>query len=90
MAETTQPPGAIPVVSTLSFEDALQRLETIVGQLETGRVSLEQSIALYSEGSALKSHCAAKLRDAQLRVEQLQIGADGGVAGSTPFATDAA
>ena len=58
------------------------------GQLEQGRAGLEQSIALFAEGSELKRHCAAKLADAQMRIERLQIDADGQPRGSAPFVTD--
>jgi exodeoxyribonuclease VII small subunit len=69
----------------LSFEAALARLEEIVHQLETGAASLEDSISLYSEGVLLKQQCEARLKDAQVRIEKLQIGPDGKPTGSTPF-----
>ncbi|QCI79258.1 exodeoxyribonuclease VII small subunit [Hankyongella ginsenosidimutans] len=72
-------------IRTLSFEQAIERLEAIVGQLEQGRAGLEQSIALFAEGSELKRHCAAKLADAQMRIERLQIDADGQPRGSAPL-----
>jgi len=75
-------------IRTLSFEQAIERLEAIDGQLEQGRAGLEQSIALFAEGSELKRHCAAKLADAQMRIERLQIDADGQPRGSAPFVTD--
>lgn len=71
--------------SDLSFEAALTRLEEIVHKLETGAASLEDSITLYSEGVALKQQCEAKLKNAQARIEKLQIGPDGKPSGSTPF-----
>ena len=43
-------------ISTLSFEAALQRLETIVKQLESGDAPLEAAIGLYEEAQALKAH----------------------------------
>jgi exodeoxyribonuclease VII small subunit len=69
----------------MSFEAALARLEEIVHKLETGAASLEDSITLYSEGVALKQQCEAKLKNAQVRIEKLQIGPDGKPSGSTPF-----
>lgn len=69
----------------LTFEAALARLEEIVHKLETGAASLEESITLYSEGTTLKQHCETKLKDAQARIEKLQIGADGKPVGSVPF-----
>ena len=43
---------------TMSFEEAMAALEQVVGALEKGDVPLEQSIALYERGAALKAHCA--------------------------------
>jgi exodeoxyribonuclease VII small subunit len=72
-------------ITTLSFEAALERLEAIVHKLETGGASLEESIALYTEGVALRAQCDVKLKDAQARIEKLQIGADGKPGGAVPF-----
>ena len=73
---------AIP--ADLSFEDALQRLETIVSRLESGQAPLEESIALYEEGARLKAHCETRLKAAQLRVEKIVVGADGQAKGVEP------
>lgn len=61
----------------MSFEDALAELETIVRQLEQGDVELEQSIAIYERGAELKKHCDARLKAAELKVEQIVQGKDG-------------
>ena len=42
-------------VSEMSFEEAMAALEQVVTQLERGEVALEQSIALYEKGAALKA-----------------------------------
>lgn len=68
----------------LSFEDALARLESIVSRLESGQAPLEESITLYEEGARLKSHCEARLKAAQLRVEKIVVGADGQAKGVEP------
>lgn len=73
-------------MSSLSFEQALQQLETIVQQLEKGQVPLEESITFYEKGTALKAHCEAKLRDAEARVEKIVIG-PGGTASLAPLDT---
>lgn len=70
--------------SSLTFEAALAELETIVQKLERGQLSLEESIAAYERGTRLRQHCAAKLRDAQLRVEKLALDR-GGEPVLTPF-----
>lgn len=58
-------------VESLSFEEALRELEGIVDKLERGDVELEQSIAIYERGAALKGHCEAQLKAAELKVEQI-------------------
>jgi exodeoxyribonuclease VII small subunit len=72
----------------LSFEDALKRLEAIVQQLESGDVALEKSISLYEEGDRLRAQCEARLKAAQARIEQIQLGPDGRAAGIEPFDVD--
>ncbi len=66
-------------VETLSFEEALGELETIVRSLETGEAALENSITAYERGIKLKTHCEKKLRDAQAKIEKISIQADGSV-----------
>lgn len=61
----------------LGFEAALAELETIVRDLESGKVTLEESITAYERGMALKNHCEAKLRDAQMKIEKIVVGANG-------------
>ncbi len=67
-------------IADLSFETALQELERIVAELESGKAELERSIQVYERGAALKAHCEAKLKAAQLRVEKIIVG-PGGVVG---------
>jgi exodeoxyribonuclease VII small subunit len=64
-------------VAELSFEAAMAELERIVGQLESGAASLEDSIGLYARGAELRAHCEAKLRAAEERVAQIALGPDG-------------
>ncbi|MGH6986049.1 MAG: exodeoxyribonuclease VII small subunit [Caulobacteraceae bacterium] len=68
-----------PEIAQLSFEQALAELERIVGELESGQAELERSIQVYERGAALKAHCEAKLKEAQLRVEKVIIGPAGPV-----------
>ncbi len=72
-------------IAELSFEAALKRLEEIVRKLETGEAPLDESIELYAEGDRLKQQCEARLRDAQARIETIQLGRDGTPAGTAPF-----
>ncbi len=71
-------------IDGMSFEEALAALEQVVGQLEGGQVPLEQSIALYERGDALKKHCDAKLGEAELKVEKIVAGGEN----SVPFNTE--
>jgi exodeoxyribonuclease VII small subunit len=64
-------------VDQLAFESALKELEDIVGRLEQGEVDLEDSIALYERGQALKAHCEKKLKAAEGRLEKIVQGAKG-------------
>jgi len=70
-------------IKTLSFEKALAELEEIVQKLEGGSAALEESIALYERGAALKAHCEAKLKSAQEKIEKIVVGGDGKPAAQT-------
>jgi exodeoxyribonuclease VII small subunit len=69
-------PSAMPV-EQLNFEAALRELEAIVSRLEQGEVDLEDSIALYERGQALKLHCEQKLKSAESRLEKIVVGPKG-------------
>ncbi|NNC36283.1 MAG: exodeoxyribonuclease VII small subunit [Hyphomonadaceae bacterium] len=66
-------------IKDMSFEDALSELESIVARLERGDAPLEESIDIYERGAKLKKHCESKLKDAQLKVDKIVLGADGSV-----------
>jgi exodeoxyribonuclease VII small subunit len=70
-------------VAGMSFEEAMAALEQVVGALEKGDVELDKSIALYERGAALKAHCAAKLKDAEEKVELIRA-QEGRAIGTTP------
>jgi exodeoxyribonuclease VII small subunit len=72
-------------IAALPFEAAMKELESIVDRLEKGSVSLEESIAIYERGEALKTHCDALLRNAEARIEKITIGANGKVSGTEPL-----
>ena len=70
-----------------SFEDAMKRLAQIVERLESGELSLEESLVLFEEGVKLSRMAQSKLEDAQRKVEQL-ISVDGqGRTKTQPFET---
>ena len=72
-------------VDEMSFEDAMRELETVVGQLERGDVALDQSIALYERGAALKARCEAKLKEAEEKVAKITLDGNGQAAGTEPL-----
>ena len=81
----TKPDSPSPDIAALPFERALEELETIVRRLERGDVPLEDSIAIYERGEALKKHCETLLKRAEARIEKITIGPDGRAAGTTPL-----
>jgi exodeoxyribonuclease VII small subunit len=66
-----------------SFETGLAKLETIVESMESGEIPLAELLAKYEEGSALLKLCEARLKEAELKIEQLKKQKDG--AGFSPF-----
>ncbi|MFX4222772.1 MAG: exodeoxyribonuclease VII small subunit [Thalassobaculum sp.] len=77
-------PSAAPV-DAMSFEDALRELEAIVETLEQGRGSLDDAIAAYERGAALKKHCQKKLEEARLKVEKIKLDESGQPSGTNDF-----
>jgi exodeoxyribonuclease VII small subunit len=69
-------------IAGLSFEEAMKELELVVGQLERGDVSLEDSIRLYERGAALKKRCEEKLKEAEEKVAILMLDAEGNPTGA--------
>jgi exodeoxyribonuclease VII small subunit len=72
-------------IEDMSFEEAMQELERVVSQLESGNAPLDQSISLYERGEALRKRCDTRLKDAELRVQKIIQGADGEAKGAEPF-----
>lgn len=69
-----------------SFEDALKELERIVGRLESGDATLQESIDLFERGQLLRRACAERLDAAQARIEAIRVDGEGRAAGIQPFA----
>jgi exodeoxyribonuclease VII small subunit len=80
MTESTLSP-----VAALPFEKALEELEHIVSRLEQGKVSLEESIAIYERGESLKARCEQLVKEAEMRIEKITLSADGKPTGTTPL-----
>jgi exodeoxyribonuclease VII small subunit len=74
-ASPSTPPDAAPP----SFEAAMERLETIVEAMEAGDVPLADLLSQYEEGAKLIAHCEARLKTAELKIEQLKRQRDGSV-----------
>lgn len=72
-------------VTALSFEKAMDELETIVTQLERGDVALDKSIEIYERGEALKRHCETLLKAAEARIDKIRIDRGGKPAGTEPL-----
>ena len=66
-------------IESMSFEESLKELETIVRRLEEGKINLEDAMNAYERGAGLKAHCEKKLKEARLRVEQIVVREDGSV-----------
>ena len=61
----------------LTFEDALDQLETLVEAMEAGDTPLAEMLARFEEGNRLLKVCEARLKDAELKIEQLKLARDG-------------
>jgi exodeoxyribonuclease VII small subunit len=72
-------------VGAYSFEKAVAELESIVARLERGDVALDESIAIYERGEALKKHCEALLTAAEKRIEKIRLDRSGKPQGVEPL-----
>ena len=84
-AKAPNPPAPEPDIASLPFEKAIEELENIVRRLERGEVPLEESIAIYERGEALKRHCEALLKRAEARIEKITVGPGGEAQGTSPL-----
>ncbi len=84
MAKTPKNSEAASGSEGLNFEQALQKLESIVESMEGGDLSLESMMAKAEEGFRLAQSCQAKLTEAELKIQQLEQKAAGSLV-SKPF-----
>ncbi len=77
--------GKTDDIANMAFEQALAELEKIVGDLESGQVSLDDSIKLYERGEKLKGRCESLLKSATARIEKINLGSDGKPKGTEPL-----
>jgi exodeoxyribonuclease VII small subunit len=71
-------------VAEMSFEQAMQELESVVTRLERGDVALEDSIKLYERGAELKKRCEDKLKEAEEKVAAITLDGNGQPNGLKP------
>ena len=60
-------------IDALTFEDALERLETILESMESGDTPLAELVNRFEESSTLLNTCQKKLKEAELKIEQLNL-----------------
>ncbi|MGP0093705.1 MAG: exodeoxyribonuclease VII small subunit [Xanthobacteraceae bacterium] len=72
-------------VNRLPFERAIEELESIVKRLEEGKVPLEESVAIYERGEALKRRCQELLDQAEARVNKIVLDSSGKPTGAEPL-----
>lgn len=60
-----------------TFEESMSRLEKIVQSMERGDVTLEESLKLFQEGTALVRDCGKLLDEAELQISKIAVGDDG-------------
>lgn len=58
-------------IEALTFEEAFAALEETVHKLDTGGLTLEESLALFERGQALAAHCNRQLDTAELKLKQI-------------------
>ena len=82
----TNKKGTAAAEETPKFEESLERLETIVQELEGGALTLDESLARYEEGVRLSKRLTQELDQAQKRIERLND--EGEPPGTRPFALE--
>lgn len=75
-------------IKKMPFERAIEELESIVQRLEGGKVPLEESVAIYERGEALKRRCEELLRQAEARVEKITLDSGGKPTGTSSMEVD--
>jgi exodeoxyribonuclease VII small subunit len=60
-----------------SYEASIERLDEIIGKLDSGEVTLDEALTLYEEGVGLVKACAEKLQAAEVRLKKLEKDVNG-------------
>lgn len=58
-------------IDNLSFEEAMNELDSVVRRLESGNIKLDEAVSTYERGMALQKHCARKLKTAKAKIDLL-------------------
>ncbi len=58
-------------IENLSFEEAMNELDTVVRRLESGNIKLDEAVSTYERGMALQKHCTQKLSTAKAKIDLL-------------------
>lgn len=66
-------------IENLSFEEALQKLEAMVRELETGQTKLDDAVEVYEKAMCLKKFCEEKLKSAELKIEKIEVAQNGAI-----------
>lgn len=67
----TEKADVMPDLNKLSFEEALEKLETLVAQMEEGNLPLDRTLTCFEQGMKLTSFCRKKLEKLEKRIEVL-------------------
>ena len=59
-------------IDQMSFEKALEELESITENFEDGESTLENAVNLYNRGVVLKKHCEKKLKEAKKKIDEVK------------------
>ena len=74
-------------MAKLSFEKAMEQLEQIVQEMESGELTLENALKKFEEGIRLSRYCTRKLEDTEKKITLLMEQADGSIS-EAPFDVD--
>ncbi len=64
---------AVPDTDKMTFEQAIEELESIIGRIESGKIGLAESLAEYQRGAALLKRCRGVLEVAEQQIEKLSV-----------------
>ena len=59
------------MADTVTFEQAMEKLEKIVAELESGKCTLDRSLELFEQGTQLTAFCAEQLKNAEQKIVKL-------------------